>query len=74
MISTVAPGHAVENLVAIAPHHMYELQNAGESEAIAPDRAARRQWLEARGYKVCQLDAGRIERDLASQLDPLAGV
>jgi tRNA/rRNA methyltransferase len=51
-----------------------ELVNAEESEVIAQDRAARRAWLEARGYRVCLLNAGDVERDVVGQLDRLAGV
>jgi tRNA/rRNA methyltransferase len=41
---------------------------------IAADRAARKAWLEARGYRVCLLNAADVERDVAGQLDRLAGV
>jgi tRNA/rRNA methyltransferase len=51
-----------------------ELVNAEESEVIAQDRAARRGWLEARGYHVCLLNAADVERDVVGQLDRLAGV
>jgi tRNA/rRNA methyltransferase len=47
--------------------------NAEETEVIAQDRAARRAWLEARGYRVCLLNAGDVERDVTGQLDLLAG-
>jgi tRNA/rRNA methyltransferase len=50
-----------------------ELVNADETEVIARDRAARRAWLEARGYRVCALNAGDVERDVAGQLDLLVG-
>src|SRR4051812_40377721 len=65
-------GRHIPDFVSFAKRVAIELQNPGESEAILQDRAARRQWLEARAYKVCVLDAAEIERDLAAQLDKLA--
>jgi tRNA/rRNA methyltransferase len=50
------------------------LVNAEETEVIARDRAARRAWLEARGYRVCLLNAGDVERDVAGELNRLAGI
>jgi very-short-patch-repair endonuclease len=47
---------------------------ADESEAIAQDRAVRRAWLEARGYRLCVLDAGDVEHDIAEQLDRISDV
>jgi tRNA/rRNA methyltransferase len=67
-------GRHIPDFVSFAKRVAIELQNPGESEAILRDRAARRAWLEARGYKVCVLDAAEIERDLAGLLDRLAGV
>ena len=44
------------------------LVNANETETIAADRAARRAWLESRGYAVIDIRAGDVEADLAGEL------
>jgi tRNA/rRNA methyltransferase len=58
------------------PHRLaIELINADETEVIVKDRAARQEWLEARGYRVIAMVVGDVERDLAGELDRLeAGV
>jgi tRNA/rRNA methyltransferase len=43
--------------------------NPGESASIVADRAARRDWLEARDYRVIEIRAADVERDLAAELD-----
>ncbi|MEA2943213.1 MAG: tRNA/rRNA methyltransferase, partial [Bradyrhizobium sp.] len=67
-------GRHIPDFVSFAKRVAIELVNAEESEAIAQDRAARRAWLEARGYRVWLLSAADIERDVAAELDRLAGV
>src|SRR3954470_14891613 len=67
-------GRHIPDFVSFAKRVAVELVNAEESEAIAQDRAARKAWLEARGYRVCLLNAGDVERDVAAQLDKLAAV
>src|SRR3954449_7699181 len=67
-------GRHIPDFVSFVKRVAIELVNAEESEAIAQDRAARRAWLEARGYQVRVLQAAEIERDLAAQLDKLAAV
>ena len=67
-------GRHIPDFVSFVRRIAIELVNADESEAIAADRAARQAWLEERGYKVCVLNAGDVERDVAGQLDRLAGV
>jgi tRNA/rRNA methyltransferase len=49
-----------------------EIVNANENDTIARDRAARREWLEARGYRVCLVNAVDVETDLDAQLERLA--
>ncbi len=66
-------GRHIPDFVSFAKRVAIELVNEGESEAIAQDRAARRAWLEARGYRVCLLNAADVERDVAGELDRLAG-
>src|SRR5947208_1499462 len=64
----------IPDFVSFVHRVAIELVNEGESEAIAQDRAARKAWLEARGYRVCLLNAADVERDVAAQLDRLAAV
>ena len=45
-----------------------ELVNAGETEAIVADRAARRAWLESRDYRVIEMTVGDVEADLNAEL------
>ena len=66
-------GRHIPDFVSFVRRVAIELVNADESEAIAQDRAARKAWLEARGYRVCVLNAADVERDVARQLDRLAG-
>jgi tRNA/rRNA methyltransferase len=66
-------GRHIPDFVSFAKRVAIELVTAEESEVIARDRAARRAWLEARGYRVCLLDAADVERDVAGELDRLAG-
>ena len=57
-------GRHIPDFVSFVKRVAIELVNEGESEAIAPDRAARKAWLEARGYRVCALNAADVERDV----------
>ncbi len=51
------------------PHRLaIELVNEGEEPAVAADRAARRAWLESRNYRVIDIKAADIERDLPGEL------
>jgi tRNA/rRNA methyltransferase len=67
-------GRHIPDFVSFAKRVAIELVNADETEVIAQDRAARQAWLEARGYRVCLLDARDVERDVAGQLDRIAEV
>jgi tRNA/rRNA methyltransferase len=67
-------GRHIPDFVSFAKRVAIELVNADETEVIAQDRAARQAWLEARGYRVCVLNAADVERDVAGQLDRLAGI
>ncbi|HEV7601615.1 MAG TPA: TrmJ/YjtD family RNA methyltransferase [Bradyrhizobium sp.] len=62
-------GRHIPDFVSFVKRVAIELVNADETEVIAQDRAARRAWLEARGYRVCVLDAGDVERDVGGQLE-----
>src|ERR1700756_894656 len=64
-------GRHIPDFVSFVHRIAIELINPDESEAIANDRAARRAWLEARGYRVVDMPVADVERDLASELDRL---
>jgi tRNA/rRNA methyltransferase len=67
-------GRHIPDFVSFVRRIAVELTNPGESEAIIKDRATRRTWLEARGYRVVDIAATDVERDLASELDRLAAL
>jgi tRNA/rRNA methyltransferase len=65
-------GRHIPDFVSFTKRIAIEIVNANESETIARDRATRREWLEARGYRVCLVTAVDVETDLDTQLDRLA--
>jgi tRNA/rRNA methyltransferase len=62
-------GRQIPDFVSFVHRIVIELTNASESEAIIKDRAERRIWLEARGYRVLDMAVSDVERDLPSELD-----
>ncbi len=64
-------GRQIPDFVSFVHRIAIELINPGESEAIANDRAARRAWLEQRGYRVIDMTAAGIEGDVAAELGRL---
>jgi tRNA/rRNA methyltransferase len=64
-------GRQIPDFVSFVHRIAIELVNAGESDAIAADRATRQAWLEERGYKVVSMTTASVENDLAAQLDRL---
>jgi tRNA/rRNA methyltransferase len=64
-------GRQIPDFVSFVHRIAIELINSGESEAIANDRAARRAWLEQRGYRVIDMTAAGIEGDVAAELGRL---
>ncbi|MCA1455442.1 TrmJ/YjtD family RNA methyltransferase [Bradyrhizobium sp. BRP22] len=66
-------GRHIPDFVSFIQRIALELENPDESETIAADRAKRREWLEERGYRVLNLRAADVERDLAGELDRLHG-
>ena len=64
-------GRQIPDFVSFVHRIAIELTNASESEAIVADRAARRTWLAARDYRVIDIAAADVERDLATELDRL---
>jgi tRNA/rRNA methyltransferase len=65
-------GRHIPDFVSFVHRLAIELINAGETEVIANDRAARKAWLEARGYRVFNMAAGNVEGALSAELDRLA--
>ncbi|GLR90756.1 TrmJ/YjtD family RNA methyltransferase [Bradyrhizobium iriomotense] len=64
-------GRQIPDFVSF-PHRLaIELVNPSESETIVADRAARRAWLEARDYRVLEIRAADVERDIEPQLAAL---
>jgi tRNA/rRNA methyltransferase len=64
-------GRHIPDFVSFVHRIAIELENPDETDAIVTDRAARRAWLEARGYRVIKMRVADIERDLAAELDRL---
>ncbi|MGY4287510.1 very-short-patch-repair endonuclease [Bradyrhizobium sp. LM2.7] len=67
-------GRHIPDFVSFPHRIAIELVNPGEGETIAADRAARRAWLEARDYRVIEIRAADVERDLAAELERLEGM
>jgi tRNA/rRNA methyltransferase len=67
-------GRHIPDFVSFAHRIAIELVNPGESETIVADRASRRAWLEARDYRVIEIGAADVERDLAADLERLQEV
>jgi len=67
-------GRHIPDFVSFSKRIAIELVNANETDVIARDRAARGEWLAARGYRVCLINAADVETDLAAQLDRLAAM
>ncbi|GAA0002802.1 hypothetical protein BRDID11002_28030 [Bradyrhizobium diazoefficiens] len=64
-------GRHIPDFVSFPHRIAIELVNPGEGETIAADRAGRRTWLEARDYRVLEIRAADVERDLESGLTVL---
>jgi tRNA/rRNA methyltransferase len=64
-------GRHIPDFVSFVHRLAIELVNSGESDAIAADRAGRKAWLEARDYRVVDISAADVERDLAGELERL---
>ncbi|MGA2566963.1 MAG: TrmJ/YjtD family RNA methyltransferase [Pseudolabrys sp.] len=76
-------GRGFKRQVPIGPHIadfvsfplkcVIDLKPAAVDEAAMRARADRRAWLEAHGYRVIEVRAAEVERDVAKVLDELAG-
>ncbi|MGP9811628.1 TrmJ/YjtD family RNA methyltransferase [Rhodopseudomonas sp. NSM] len=67
-------GRHIPDFVSFPHRIAIELVNPDESDAIATDRAARKEWLEARDYRVVLIEAAAVERDIAEVLGGLEAV
>src|SRR5438477_541826 len=61
-------GRHIPDFVSFVHRIAIELVNPGETEAIASDRASRKAWLGSRGYRVIEMKAADVERDLEKGL------
>jgi tRNA/rRNA methyltransferase len=61
-------GRHIPDFVSFVHRIAIELENPDESDAIVADRAARRAWLEQRGYRVVNMRVADVERDLTGEL------
>ncbi|WP_375789094.1 TrmJ/YjtD family RNA methyltransferase [Bradyrhizobium sp. Pha-3] len=66
-------GRHIPDFVSFVHRLAIELANPNESEAIVADRAKRRAWLEARDYRVVDMQVADVERDLDGELARLEG-
>jgi tRNA/rRNA methyltransferase len=64
-------GRHIPDFVSFVHRIAIELINPAETDVIASDRAVRQAWLEARGYRVVNMQVANVENDLAAQLDRL---
>jgi tRNA/rRNA methyltransferase len=64
-------GRHIPDFVSFVHRIAIELVNSGESDTIAKDRAARKAWLQERGYRVLEMTVAAVEHDLAAELERL---
>jgi tRNA/rRNA methyltransferase len=67
-------GRHIPDFVSFPHRIAIELVNTGENETIVADRASRRAWLEARDYRVIEMRAADVERDIEAELVRLQGM
>jgi tRNA/rRNA methyltransferase len=67
-------GQHVNDFVSFPLKCVIDLAPAAETQSAAQARADKRQWLSERGYRVLEVKAGEVERDVKKVLDDLAGV
>jgi tRNA/rRNA methyltransferase len=66
-------GRHIPDFVSFTQRVAIELINPDETNATIADRAARKAWLEQRGYRVFEFAAAEIEADVGGPLTALAG-
>ena len=64
-------GPHICDFVSFALRIVLDVVPAGEADAAAENRAEKRAWLAARGYRVIEIAAADIEADVAALLDRL---
>jgi tRNA/rRNA methyltransferase len=64
-------GRHIPDFVSFVHRIAIELINPDETEVIANDRTARQAWLQARSYRVINMEVADVESDLAAELDRL---
>jgi tRNA/rRNA methyltransferase len=64
-------GRHIPDFVSFVHRLAIELVNPDETDLIANDRAARREWLQQRGYRVVTMAAADVESRVAAELDRL---
>ncbi|WP_024512651.1 TrmJ/YjtD family RNA methyltransferase [Bradyrhizobium sp. ARR65] len=67
-------GRHIPDFVSFVHRIAIELVNESESETIVHDRQVRRAWLEQRGYRVIEMKAADVERELESELARLQDI
>jgi tRNA/rRNA methyltransferase len=65
-------GRHIPDFVSFVVRVAIELINPEETDVIVSDRATRKAWLEARGYRVVSMPVAHVERDLEQELARLA--
>ncbi len=66
-------GRHIPDFVSFIRRVAVEVVHDGETEVVAHDRARRGEWLRERGYRVVELSAAVIERDVGAALEAIAG-
>jgi tRNA/rRNA methyltransferase len=64
-------GRHIPDFVSFEQRTAIELVNADEGDTVISERALRKAWLEARGYRVCVIEAAAIEADIGEALQRL---
>jgi tRNA/rRNA methyltransferase len=65
-------GRHIPDFVSFVHRIAIELVNPAESETIVADRAARKEWLEARDYRAIEITVADVEANLERELARLA--
>jgi tRNA/rRNA methyltransferase len=64
-------GRHIPDFVSFEQRTAIELVNPDEGDTVISERALRKAWLEARGYRVCVIEASAIEADIGEALQRL---
>jgi tRNA/rRNA methyltransferase len=67
-------GRHIPDFVSFVHRIAVELTNPEETEVIMKDRAERRRWLEERDYRVLDIAAADVERNLEAELERLQAI